>query len=124
MDDVQLERIRHLCLSFPEAWEKLSHGEPTFFTGKRVFVMYAQEHHEEGRPSIWIPTPPGDQEFLIQHKPETFFLPPYVGHRGWIGIELEGIGDEDLAEHIETAWRMIATKKLQNRYDQREGQGG
>ncbi|KAA3646225.1 MAG: MmcQ/YjbR family DNA-binding protein [Chloroflexi bacterium] len=117
MDDVQLERVRRLCLRFPEAWEKLSHGEPNFFTGKRVFTSFAGQYHEEGRAAIWVPAPPGDQEFLIEHQPEVFFKPPYVGHRGWVGIELERIDVEDLSDHIETAWRMIATKKLQKSYD-------
>jgi hypothetical protein len=95
----------------------MSHGEPTFFTGKRVFVMYANNHHDDGRVAVWLPAPPGDQDFLIRQRPQTYFRPPYVGDRGWVGIELKAIADTELAEHIESAWRLIATKTLQKRFD-------
>src|ERR1700694_2239065 len=107
-----LRRVRRVCTALPETTEKLSHGEPTFFVRKKVFAMFANNHHNDGHVAVWIPAPPGLQASLIKASPETFYKPPYVGVRGWVGIELDNIGDEDLAFHIREAWRLIAPKTL------------
>jgi hypothetical protein len=109
--------VRRICFELPETEERLSHGEPTFFVGKRVFVMFAENHHEDGRIAVWLPAPPGLQEMLVETEPEIFFRPPYVGHRGWIGVVLDQISDEDLAFYIRDGWRLIAPKKFQARFD-------
>jgi hypothetical protein len=111
-DGEQLQRLRRICLALPESTEKLSHGEPTFFVRKKVFAMFANNHHNDGHIAVWIPVAPGAQATLIHTWPATFFRPPYVGVKGWVGIELETISDEDLAAHISEAWRLIAPKKL------------
>ena len=108
----QLERVRHVCLALPETSERLSHGEPTFFVHKKVFVMFADNHHDDGRVAVWLPVPAGLQTELIASEPQTYFRPPYVGVRGWVGIELAHISDEDLRFHIEVAWELIAPKRL------------
>ena len=110
--DEHLRRVRRICTAMPECTEKLSHGEPTFFVRKKVFAMFADNHHADGHIAVWIPAPPGLQGILIQSSPKTFFKPPYVGVRGWVGIELDCISDEDLAAHIRDAWLLIAPKKL------------
>ena len=74
--------------------------------------MFANNHHKDGRIAVWLPAPPGIQETLIASAPTTYFKPPYVGARGWIGVELEKINDEDLAFHIRDGWRLVAQKKL------------
>ena len=109
-----VERVRRLCLALPETWEKLSHGEPTFFVKKRVFAMCSINHHNDGHVAVWVPVSPGLQSALIENSPEKFFNPPYVGVRGWVGIDLEHIGDDELASHLREAWRLIAPKKLQS----------
>jgi len=73
--------------------------------------MFADNHHNDGHVAVWIPTQPGLQPSLIKGDPKTYFKPPYVGVRGWVGIELDRISDEDLAAHIHEAWNMIGTKK-------------
>ena len=108
----QLERVRHVCLALPETSERLSHGEPTFFVHKKVFVMFADNHHDDGRVAVWLPVPAGLQTELIAGEPQAYFRPPYVGVRGWVGIELARISDEDLRFHIEVAWELIAPKRL------------
>jgi hypothetical protein len=110
-----LQRVRRVCFALPETTEKLSHGEPTFFVRKRVFAMFANNHHNDGHIAVWLPAPPGVQARLIEAWPKTFFHPPYVGVRGWIGVELGLISDEDLASHILEGWRMVAPKTLQRR---------
>jgi len=112
MSDKQIKRVRRLCLALPETTEKLSHGEPTFFVHKKVFVMFANDHHGDGHIAVWLPVPPGVQAGLIKNEPDTFFRPPYVGVKGWVGIELASIDDAELRSHIEMAWQMVAPKRL------------
>ena len=106
-----LRRVRRICIALPGTREKLSHGEPTFFVAKKVFALFTDNHHNDGHLAVYVPAAPGLQPSLIAQSPETFFRPPYVGVRGWVGIELPEIGDEDLAFHINEAWRLIAPTK-------------
>ena len=108
----QIDRVRKLCLALPGSSEKLSHGEPTFFVAKRVFVMVANNHHSDGHTAIWIPAPPGAQAAMIAEAPEVYFKPPYVGVKGWVGVELTRIADEDLATLIHQAWKLTSPKAL------------
>ena len=119
MPEQQIERVRQICLTFPETVERPSHGEPTFFVrGKKSFAMFANNHHGDGRIAVWLPASPGLQEVLVETQPETFFKPPYVGVRGWIGIELNQISDEDLQFYIRSGWYLIAPKKLQAQFNE------
>ncbi len=110
LDDVN--RVRKICLALPESSEKLSHGEPTWFVRKKVFCMFANDHHGDGHIAVWVPAPSGAQAALIEADPKKFFRPPYVGGKGWIGIELNKVPDRELAGHIRTAWQLVAPKKL------------
>jgi hypothetical protein len=111
-----LPRLRELCLALPEAGEKVSHGEPTWFV-RKVFVMYAERHHDD-RLAFWCAAPPGVQEELVVQEPDRFFRPPYVGHRGWLGVYLDVPVDwTEIAEIVEDAYRMVAPKKLVARLD-------
>lgn len=107
-----IERVRSLCLALPETSERLSHGEPTFFVANKVFVMFANNHHGDGHVAVWLPAPPSAQPALIESSSAVYFRPPYVGHRGWVGIELSRISDEELRYHIQVAWELIAPKRL------------
>jgi len=109
-DGRQLRRVRRLCLSMPGTIEKLSHGEPTFFTPKRVFAMFANNHHGDGHIAVWLPAGPGVQDALIDEAPQIFFRPPYVGTAGWIGVELPQIDDAWLGSLIREAFQLIAAK--------------
>jgi hypothetical protein len=112
MSNKQLERVRRICSALPETTERLSHGEPTFFVKGKVFVMFADNHHNDGHIAVWIPVLSGFQTAFIEAEPETYFKPPYVGVRGWVGIELSRINDKDLTFHIQTAWELIAPTQL------------
>jgi len=109
----QIERVRRICMALPETTEKLSHGEPTWFVKKKVFAMFSNNHHNDGHVAVTIPAAIGIQEMLIESSPEKFYRPPYVGVRGWVGIELNRVSDDELAMHIHEAWRLTAPKKLQ-----------
>src|SRR5689334_16199047 len=112
MPESPIERVRRMCLALPEASERLSHGEPTFFVHGKVFVMFSNNHHGDGHVAALVPVPPGIQAALIQQRPQTFFYPAYVGVRGWVGIELGFIGDDELAFYVHLAWELIAPKRL------------
>ena len=108
-----LEKLRAICLSFPEATERPSHGEPTWFVrDKNVFVMFSNHHHDD-REGFWCAAPPGAQEAHVGSDPGRFFRPPYVGHRGWLGVYLDVPVDwEEVAEIVEDAYREVAPAKL------------
>jgi hypothetical protein len=110
--ETQIDRVRKLALALPGASEKLSHGEPTFFVAKRVFVMFANNHHSDGHTAIWIPAPAGVQAAMIADAPDVYFKPPYVGVKGWIGVELTRINDDPLSELIRQAWQLTAPRAL------------
>jgi hypothetical protein len=107
-------RIRELCLCLPETTERLSHGAPTFFVrGKRAFVMVLSDHHGDGRFAIWCAAPDGMQKLLVESEPERFFVPPYVGHRGWLGVRLDRRVDwDELARIVEDGYGEVAPPKL------------
>lgn len=109
-----LEALRRLCLALPETTERLSHGEPTWFVqDKKTFVMYANHHHDD-RLAFCCAAPDGAQEALIALDPERFFRPPYVGHRGWLGVRLDvpGVDWDQIADIVTDAYRVVAPKKL------------
>jgi hypothetical protein len=112
--DSALERLRGICLALPETSERLSHGAPSFFVrGKTCFLMLLDDHHGDGRLAIWCPVPAGDQQLLVDADSEKFFVPPYVGHRGWLGVRLDrGFHWDELAGIVEDAYCTVAPKKL------------
>ena len=106
----QLNRVRRICGSIPGTIEKISHGEPTFFTPRRVFAMFDNNHHGLGHVAVWIPAAPGVQAALIEEAPATYFRPPYVGVAGWVGVELSKVDDDQLGALIREAFRLMDAK--------------
>jgi hypothetical protein len=110
-----LSRLRKICLALPQASEVEAWGTSTFRCGK-IFAMFspASDHqHSGGRFGVWLKAAPGNQELMVRDDPGRFFVPPYVGPSGWIGVRL----DEDppwgeIAQLIEESWRLIAPKRL------------
>jgi hypothetical protein len=117
-----LERVRAICMAFPEVTERLSHAAPAWFVReKREFVhLWEGGHHGQDFPHLWTAAPPGMQEELIAANPEAFFRPPYVGHRGWLGIRLDrGLAWDEVAALCEEAYRSIAPRRLVEALDSR-----
>jgi len=115
-----LDRMRGICLAFPEVTERMSHGQPTWFVrGKATFVTLMEYgHHDNEFPHFWCAAPPGAQAELVAGEPEKFFRPPYVGGRGWLGVRLDrGVGWAEIAELCEDAYRVVAPKKLVQQLD-------
>jgi hypothetical protein len=117
-----LPRLRELCLALPETNERISHGEPTWFVrDKKVFVNYSDHHHDD-RVAFWCAAPDGAQQALIAADPQRYFRPPYVGHRGWLGVYLdldEPIDWDVVAELVVEAYRVVAPARLVALLDRR-----
>ncbi|MDQ2678705.1 MAG: MmcQ/YjbR family DNA-binding protein [Actinomycetota bacterium] len=109
-----LEFVRAAALELPEVGERPSHGAPTFFIrNKTSFVMFHDDHHGDGRLAIWCAAPAGVQTLMVEEDPVRFFVPAYVGHRGWLGVRLDVDADPDhVARIIEDAYRSVAPKRL------------
>jgi hypothetical protein len=110
-----LGRLRKVCLSLPEAREVEAWGEPTFRVRKKMFAMYAAagNHHGGGRPAAWIKAAAENQAELVRLAPERYFVPPYVGPSGWVGVWLDNDADwKDVEELLRDAYRLIAPKRL------------
>jgi hypothetical protein len=118
---VALASIQKLCLALPEATERVSHGAPCFFVrAKTTFVMFMDNHHDDGRLAIWCAAPDGMQRDLIAGDPARFFRPPYVGHRGWIGVRLDVAPDWGQIDALVTdAYRLVAPRALAASVDDR-----
>jgi hypothetical protein len=107
-----------MCLAFPAVTERISHGEPTWFV-KKTFVMFADHHHDD-RVAIWCAAPEGAQDVLVGAEPQRYFVPPYVGRRGWIGVYLDVQVDWDAVTLIvEDAYRWVAPRQLLAKLDAR-----
>ncbi len=107
--EAQLARLRAACLALPQTSERPSHGGPAFFIrDKKCFVMFVDDHHEDGRLAIWCAAPDGVQLEQVETDPERFFRPPYVGHRGWLGVHLRTVDDDELTAIVAEAFRTVA----------------
>ena len=118
-----LRLVRGLCLGLPETSERPSHGAPTFFVReKRAFVMVLTDFHGDGRFALWCAAADGMQAMLVEADPARFFVPPYVGHRGWLGVRLDrGLDRDELAGIVEDAYAEVAPAKLVEAARQRAG---
>jgi hypothetical protein len=113
ISDERLERVRRICLAFPEAREKEAWGDPTWRVRDKIFVMQKGNYHA-ARPSLWMKAPEGMQGVLVEAAPERFFVPPYVGKNGWIGLwmDTDAVDWEELTALARDSYRLTAPKKL------------
>ena len=108
-----LSRVRAACLVLPQTSERLSHGGPAFFVrDKTCFVMFVDDHHDDGHLAIWCAAPEGVQAEMVETEPARFFRPPYVGHRGWLGVELTEVSTVELAAICREAFLAVAPRTV------------
>jgi hypothetical protein len=118
MDQDIEEQVRSTCLALPGVTERLSHGSPAFFVGRRFVMLWPRGHHHNRFPHLWCAAPPGAQESLVGAAPDRFFRPPYVGDRGWLGLRLDGDVDwDEVAIVCEDAYRTVAPRTQVRRLD-------
>jgi predicted DNA-binding protein (MmcQ/YjbR family) len=116
-----LTRLRKICLALPEAHEVEAWGEPTFRVRNKLFAMFAgATTHGQGRPAVWCKAGPGNQEIMVRGAPDRFFVPPYVGPSGWIGIWLDReVEWEELADLLRDSYNLVAPKRLREQQQQK-----
>jgi hypothetical protein len=107
--DAALDRLRAVCAGFPGAEEKLSHGTPSFHVRGKLFATFIDDHHADGRLAVWCKAAPEEQRARVAEAPERFFVPPYVGVKGWVGVRLDRPDTDwiDLAILLERGWADI-----------------
>src|SRR5215470_161871 len=111
-----LDRLREICLALPEAEERETWECPTFRVRDKIYAMYVED--EDDRPAFWAKAPPGNQTHLVEADPDRFFVPPYVGHKGWIGMRLDRrVTWREVAVVVERSYRMTAPKRLVQKLD-------
>ena len=107
-----LERARAIIAAWPETDERISHGSPTWWGGKKTFASFHDGHHGDERTALWIKSDPDTREVLVQAQPEHFYIPPYVGPSGWIGVDVGGKVDWGVVEGLlEAGYRAVAPKR-------------
>ena len=115
----ELNRVRKIIGAWPETSEKLSHGMPTWWGGRKTFANLSDDHHGDGRLALWIKSTRDAQEDLVALDPDVFFVPPYVGPSGWIGVRLDRRASWDVIEDLlETGYRMVAPKRALKQLDE------
>ncbi len=107
------QAVREVCLWFPEAEEVLSHGSPDFRVRGKTFASYVINHHGDGHIALWLNAPEGAQEHYVKQEPKHYFVPPYVGPRGWLGVNLDkGISWKVVARLVREAYEKVAPASL------------
>jgi hypothetical protein len=107
--------VREVCLSFPETEEVLSHGSPDFRVRGKNFATYVINHHGDGHVALWLRSPPGAQQLYVEMEPEYYFVPPYVGPKGWLGVELNtGLSWQTIATRVREAYDEVAPASILN----------
>jgi len=114
--DVALARVREICFAFPGTAEKLSHGAPAFFIRGKMFASFADDHHGDGRVALWCKSTKSEQQRRVEAAPERFFVPPYVGVSGWVGVRVDGSNTDwdEVAIVVEEAWVSAAPASAAN----------
>lgn len=113
-----LEKIRELCLSFPETSEKEAWGGPTFRVKGKMFVMYMDGHHGDGRVALWCNADAEDRDGIVAGDPKLFFVPPYVGVKGWLGVRIDRrIAWKRVSAFVEQSYRLTAPKRVLAAFD-------
>jgi predicted DNA-binding protein (MmcQ/YjbR family) len=110
------DAVRELCLWFPESTEVISHGSPDFRVNGKTFATYVINHHGDGHIALWLNAPQGAQQLYVKQEPKHFYVPPYVGPRGWLGVDLDkGISWKTVAKLVREAYEKVAPPALARR---------
>src|SRR4051812_33041083 len=89
-EDSRLTRFTRICLALPESTRQMMGSHASFLIRKKVFAYFQNNHHGDGIVGINCKVLPGDNAALIASDPARFYMPAYVGSRGWVGLRLDG----------------------------------
>jgi hypothetical protein len=114
--DTALERVRRICMALPASEEKLSHGAPAFFVKGRMYLSFVDDHHADGRLAVWCKATHGEQQRLVREDAAQFFVPPYVGVSGWVGVRLDVPSTDwiGLSIIVENGWTAVAPARVRD----------
>lgn len=113
MEDEPRSRLRAICLALPEATERVNGRHSAFLVRKKTFVYFLDDHHGDGRLALNCKAVPEMRELLIGSDPARYFVPPYLGHHGWIGVFLDMPTDwDEVTDLVTESYRLIAPKRL------------
>ena len=108
-----IDQLRAICLALPEAVEVVAWGEPTFRVNGKIFAQYEDHHHGDAVVGVWLKAPEGMQRALVDADPARFYVPKYVGHKGWVGVRMDVAVDWPVLDDlVRESYRMIAPKRL------------
>jgi hypothetical protein len=110
---MQARTVRRIALSLPETEERETWETATFRVRNKIFVMFSDQERE-----LWIKSDIDEQRALTEMDPETFFVPPYVGPSGWVGVRIRTVDRDELGELVTEAWRLTAPKRLVAAFDE------
>lgn len=114
-----LGKVRKIIAAWPETDERVSHGSPTWWGGKKTFASFHDNHHGDGRIALWCKSSFEQQADLAETDPENFFIPPYAGPSGWVGLRLDrDLGWDVIEEILEQGYRMVAPKRALKQLDE------
>jgi hypothetical protein len=114
-----LTKLRKIISAWPETDERISHGSPTFWGGKKTFASFHDNHHGDERVAVWCKATFDQQQDLVESDPEIFFVPPYVGPSGWVGVRLDrSVSWKIVEEVLEQGYRSVAPKRALELLDQ------
>jgi hypothetical protein len=117
-----IDKLRKICLALPDATEKAAWGEPTFRVRGKMFAMFANNHHNDGRIAVWCKAPLGFQNMMVAEAPARFFVPPYVGVNGWVGVRLDlDVDWKEVGSVVEQAYRMASAKPARSTRSRKSG---
>jgi predicted DNA-binding protein (MmcQ/YjbR family) len=103
-------RLRAICLAFPEASEEVMRRGPSYRVADKIFAL---ERPRDDRLALWCKVPDGSREILLQAEPTRFFIPPYFGPKGWIGVGLDEAADwREVEAFVRRSYRLVAPKRL------------
>ena len=118
MGERTVKKLRKIISAWPETKEKISHGSPTWWGGRKTFATYHGGNYDDGREAVWIKAADGMQETLIESDPDRFYRPKYVGPSGWVGVRLTGKPDWAQVEFLlEQGYRLVAPKRALKQLD-------
>ena len=113
-EDSRLAKVTKTALPLAESARQLHGSHASFLVRKKIFAYYLDNHHGDGIVAITCKVFPGDNAALVAADPRRFYLPAYIGSRGWVALRLD-LGDidwDEVAELIAGSYRMVAPKRL------------
>jgi hypothetical protein len=118
-----IAKLREICLAFPDVFETEAWGECTFRVADgSMFAMTDNNHHDSGHLAVWVKAPAMVQEILVNSDPKRFFVPPYMGKKGWVGVRIDyKVKWDQTAAILKDGYLMSAPKKIRDKTPPRLG---